>query len=263
MSDFPPPPPDPGSTPPPPPPPSGLTPPPGYVAYQGAPTPTGTLSRVLGLKKVIVILSIVTAVGSLLTAVLTSTVRGSADDFLAGRLSEDDFIADYAPVLIGQLVQSVGQFALAIVSIIWLFRVAKNVRLFGRNTTWAPIWAVFGWVLPPVLIIIPFLMVREMWKASDPESPYGTDTWKQSGESSTVIIWFVLYGVLSTVLAVLQVGTLFGQGFGGGTDSLAETVNDFGGLTVASTVVIVLAAGAWAMTVREITERHVRLTGER
>ena len=35
----------------PPPPPPGLTPPPGYVAYQNAPTPTGQLKRVGGLAK--------------------------------------------------------------------------------------------------------------------------------------------------------------------------------------------------------------------
>ncbi len=209
------------------------------------------------------VLSIIVAIGTVLTALLMTTVEDAANDFLAGNISEDDFIADYTPLLAGQALQSVGQIALVVVSIVWLYRVAKNVRLFGRQTTWAPLWAVFGWVLPPVLIVIPFLMVREMWKASDPDSPYGTDSWRRSGESMTVIAWFLLYGVALSVLTVLQASALFGQGFGGDTEDLAESVTDFGGVGMLTALVTVLAAIAWILAVREITDRHVRLTGER
>ncbi len=240
-----------------------MTPPPGYVAYQGAPTPAGTLRRISGLRTAVIVLSIIVAAGTAISTLLTATVGDSADDFLAGNLSEDDFLADYAPVLIGQAIQGFGQFALMIVSVVWMYRVAKNVRLFGRATTWAPLWAVFGWILPPILFVIPFLMLRELWKASDPDSPYGSDSWRQSGESPIVIVWFLLYGVISAVLAVLQASTIFSQGFGGDADSLAETVDDFGALAVAGGIVTVLAAVAWALAVREISTRHIRLTGER
>lgn len=262
VSDLPPPPPsNPNSVPPPPP--DNLAPPPGYVAYQGAPTPQGTLRRVSGLKTAITVLSIIVAIGTALSAVLMGTVEDAANDFLRGDISEDDFIADYAPLLVGQSIQGIGQLGLVVVSIIWLYRVAKNVRLFGRKTTWAPLWAVFGWVLPPLFFVIPFLMVREMWKASDPDSPYGSDSWKRSGESMAVIAWFLLYGVASTVLGLVQASTVFNQGFGGDTDTLAETVTDFGGLGMLTSLVTVLAAIAWILAVREITDRHVRLTGER
>lgn len=259
MSDLPPPPPP---APTPPPPPDGLTPPPGYVAYQNQPTPAGTLGRVSGLAKAVTVLTVITAVGSLITAVLTPTIQDAADDFLAGNIDEDTFISEYTPLLIGQGLQGFAQLALAVVSIIWLFRVAKNLRVFGRRTTWAPIWAVFGWILPPVLIVIPFLMVREVWKASDPSSPYGSESWKQSGESPTVIAWFALYGIGSAVLIALSATSAFGQGFGGGTSDLAETIADFGTLGYVSALVTVLAAGAWILVVRETTSRHVRLTGE-
>ncbi|MEL6893400.1 MAG: DUF4328 domain-containing protein [Actinomycetota bacterium] len=269
MSDLPPPPTPggdaphpPSATPPPPPPPGTLTPPPGYVAFQGAPTPSGTLARVGGLRTAIVVLCAVTAAGTLLTALLTGTVNDAAEDYLAGNISDTDFIADYAPILIGQGVQSVGQLALAVITIIWLYRVAKNVRLFGRQTTWAPIWAVFGWILPPVLVIIPFLMVREVWKASDPDTPYGSDSWKSGAESPTIVAWFVVYGVILTAISVAQIGAVFGQGFGGDADTLAESVTDFGGIDLLLAFVTIVSAGLWALVVRQVTARHIRLTGE-
>ena len=55
---------------------------------------------------------------------------------------------------------------------IWMYRMAANHRALQRNGTWAPGWAIGGWFLPPGgLYIIPFLMFRELWKASDPNGP--------------------------------------------------------------------------------------------
>ena len=65
------------------------------------------------------------------------------------------------------------------------------------------------------------------------------------------------------MLGLVQASTVFNQGFGGDTDTLAETVTDFGALGLLTSLVTVLAAIAWILAVREITDRHVRLTGER
>jgi len=246
-----------------PPPPSGLQPPPGYVAYHGQPTPTTPLGRIGGLSKAIVILTAIVAVGTILTALLNLTVVDSADDFLAGNIDEDTFVGDYAIVLLGQGVASIAQLALGITSIIWLYRVAKNLRSYGRTTTWAPIWAVFGWILPPVLIIIPFLMVREVWRASDPQSPYGSDSWKQSPSPNNVLAWFLVYGVGSVVIAIAQAGSAISLGFGGTTEDLAESISDFGTLGFIAAIQIVISAVLWIMVVRDTTTRHTQLTGER
>ena len=56
---------------------------------------------------------------------------------------------------------------------IWMFKMAKNVRALGRQgLRYAPGWAIGGWFVPPcVLYVVPWLMFRELWKASDPEPP--------------------------------------------------------------------------------------------
>ena len=72
---------------------------------------------------------------------------------------------------------------------IWLFRIAKNHQALGRRLTWAPGWAIGGWFLPPIVYVIPTLMLRESWKAADPEVPAGDERWKSSSDSPLLWIW--------------------------------------------------------------------------
>ena len=245
-----------------PPPPTGLQPPPGDVSHQSQPSTTAPLGRVGGLSKAIVVLSVLVAGGTVLTALLNLTVVDAADDFLAGNIDEDTFVSDYAIVLLGQGVASIAQLALGIISVIWLYRVAKNLRAYRRATTWAPIWAVFGWILPPVLIIIPFLMVREVWRASDPRTPYGSDSWKQESNPAPVLAWFIVYGVGSVVIAIAQAGSVINLGFNATTEDLAENISDFGTIGFIAAVQVVVSAVLWIMVVRDTSARHMQLTGE-
>ena len=85
-----------------------------------------------------------------------------------GGLSDDEFRDAIGPLNAVQLIVGLATLATFIVTIIWMYRIATNVRAFQRRTTWSPLFAIFGWMLPPfVLYVIPFLMFRELWKASD------------------------------------------------------------------------------------------------
>ncbi len=87
-------------------------------------------------------------------------------------MSEDDFNEAIAPYTAVQLIVGLATIATFIVTTIWMYRLATNVRAFRRDTTWSPLFAIFGWMLPPiVLYVIPFLMLRELWKASDRDRP--------------------------------------------------------------------------------------------
>jgi hypothetical protein len=255
-----PPPPPPGATPIPPPPPANLTPPPGYTAYNTAPTPAQPLSRVKGLSTAIVVLTALAGLGAIVTALTTPSATDSANDFLAGRISEDQFLDDYAAFGLMQGVQGIATLATAVLTMIWLYRVASNLRKLGRATTWAPIWAVFGWILPPVLIIIPFLMVREVWKASTADAQGAS--WKQAPENPMIWAWFVVYGLVPTVISAISLNATFGAGFSQDTDSLADTLNDFGSIQIIGSVFSVIAAITWIIVVRQLTGRHTKFTHE-
>ena len=47
------------------------------------------------------------------------------------------------------------------------------------------------WILPQMLYVIPFLMFRVMWKASDTDVPIGGD-WRSGRVSPIVPVWFVV-----------------------------------------------------------------------
>ena len=246
----------------PPPPPDNLTPPPGYVAYGTNPTPSMPLRRVRGLSTAVVVLVAAAVLGTVAATILSFSAASDAGDFLDGSISQDDFESAIGPLHAAQLITGVATLAAGIVTIIWLYRIASNVRAFGRQTTFRPLFAIFGWFLPPfVLYIIPFLVSRELWKASEPGVVEGND-WKRAGENPVLWMWFITYGVLPVVIFAFQASSIAGGLGTGDIDALAETIEDFGALGVIAGVLTVIAGGAWIIFVRTLTDRHTQLTRE-
>jgi len=153
------------------------------------------------------------------------------------------------------------QIALIVVTMIWLFRIAKNHQALGRRLTWAPGWAIGGWFLPPIVYVIPTLMLRESWKAADPDVPAGDERWKSSSDSPLLWIWAALYVVIPLLFIVLGLRQQFGMMSTEARD-VAESIDDHRSLLVAQSIVVVLAAVAWGLFVRALTTRHAALTGE-
>jgi hypothetical protein len=226
---------------------------------------------VRGLATAIVVLTVIIAAATLLSTVLSATVSGDAEDYLAGRISESDFEDALAPLSTVQLLTGVATLATGVLTMIWMYRVASNVRALGRRTTWHPLFAVFGWFLPPlVLYVIPFLMLRELWKASDPEryevdagSPADERHWRRSGENAALWVWFVMFGLAPLLLVVVQVNTLATEGIpDSDLESVADSLDDFGAVSVAAALLNIVAAVAWVLVVRQLTDRHAELTAE-
>jgi hypothetical protein len=255
---------EPPPPPPPPPPPTALTPPPGYVAYQQHPTPNAAVRRVGGLSVPIMVSTVIVALGTLVGAFLSAGVATDARNFLAGSIEQNEFEDALAPLNAVQLLVSVATLATGVLTIVWMFRIAHNVRAFGRMTTWSPLFAIFGWFLPPlVLYIIPFLVLRELWKASDPTDVDGTDAWKRSPDNRVLWAWFVLFGLLPAVLFAVQIGSFAAGGVPtGDVESIAESLEDFGAIGWTTAGLSVAAAVAWVLFVRQLTQRHTRLTSE-
>lgn len=253
------------STPPPPPPippipPTSMAPPPGYVAYQGTEFGQGGLSRTNGLSTAIVVLLAVVSLGQIIALATSGSVRDAARDFLDDR-DEDAFrdslvVSGLSSALVGLVM-----IAIVVVSIIWLRRIASNHQRLGRAVTWTPGWAVAGWLLPPFLFVIPLLMLRESWKASDPQSPPGAPTWKTGGESPLPWIWFILYSVVPLILGIIGSFAVFSN-FDSNLDNTADRLVDDVGITVINGVAAVAGAIAWGLLVRALTARHMQLTGE-
>lgn len=255
MSDLPPPPP-PGGDPVPPPPPDLHAP-----SYQYAPqVASAPLKRVGGLSRAAMILVGLGGSLALISVLAAVSVEDDARAFLDGETTNDEFLEAIAPFVLVSFVQVIAIVASAVIVIIWMYRIAANHRAMHRTGTWGPGWAIGGWFLPPLLYIIPYLMFRELWKASDPAVPAGGD-WRSRPVSPAITAWFVLYSVIPILLLFSQTDDTF-TSLGADERDLAESLTETQGATIVSALVTVAGAVAFIVVVRQLTERHRRLTGE-
>ncbi len=218
------------------------------------------LKRVGGVTTAAIVLVAVSALVAVLTVLVGQSFSDEAETYLADGMSNTDFVEEVAPYLLLTLLQGAVSIAAAVLVIIWMFRIAKNHRTLRRVGTWGPGWAIGGWFLPPLLYIIPTLMFRELWKASDPDVPVGGD-WKSGRTSPLVWVWFVLYSLIPVILLFAQGGDTFGS-LGGSEDQLAEQLTGSQTSVVIATAVTIAGAVAFIALARALTGRHRRLIGE-
>ena len=246
---------------PPPPPPPDLTPP--SDGWYNNPVPMEKIRPVRTVGLVAMIITGVVVLASAFITILTPSAADRARDFLDGVITEDEFVNGYDTIAAAQFVQSIGTLVAAVTSMVWMFRMAKNVRAFGRSTTWAPVFGFVGWFLPPVLVIIPFLMLRELWKASAPFPTAGEDDWRSGPDLPVLWVWFGLYGVVQTMLFVWQASTLVGAGLSNNAVDLAESIDEAGAISLLSGIMMFASGLAWMTVIRRLNERHILLTNER
>jgi len=247
----------------PPPPPPELTG--GFPQPAGLPTSeTPRLQRIRGVAKILTVVMGVMVPLQVLAAVDSWRLAGSARDLLDGTISVDDFDAASGRslgALSGLLVMPA-----AVLTVVWMYRMAQNLRTLGRTgATWAPGWALGGWFAPPcVLYVVPWLMLGELWRGSDPAVPAHTPDWKRGPLPWFLHAWWVLYGLVPVVGIVNTVDTLRRIGSEGEVDSItfAEQLDRYAPLNLALAVVSVAAAACFFVLVRRLSERHMAATRE-
>jgi hypothetical protein len=223
------------------------------------------LRKVSGLGSALVILTSIVGVSALLSGITQAGARDDAQRFLDGQISEEEFLEAYSSATGAGALASAGQIAIAILTFIMMFKMARNLRDLGRNTKWGPPWAIAGWVLPPgVLYIIPWLMFRELWKASD-SNTHGDENWRDTSDPVPVsfTLWWVFFGLAPIPLATLLGVSVVNAGLmATDTRALATILAEQYWVTFASSVATAIAAVAYVIMIRSLVSRHRRLTGE-
>jgi hypothetical protein len=94
--------------------------------------------------------------------------------------------------------------ATAIIFCCWVHAVNRNLDVFGiHGRTYTPGWAV-GWFFVPVVnFFMPLQAMRELWKASDPNTPSpDPQIWRRNPVTVWMTLWWVLW-LASMVLGVI------------------------------------------------------------
>ena len=221
MSQPPPPPPPPasGSDPqiPSPPPPA---PPPGYYAEGAAqPQPGGAPSaastppaRWRSLRGLTTALTWLFSAHIVLTVVLIIGVLNHfrvLGDKETGGLVFDTKAVNDANALPAAMILLSGLVGLAtfVLLIIWLYRAAKNNEALGRqNPRLGPGWAIGGWFIPIAWWVIPFIILDDVWRGSDPSIARGDPSWRRSSTMGAIWAWLVT-AVIFTVPSAIASST--------------------------------------------------------
>ncbi len=79
-----------------------------------------------------------------------------------------------------------------IVAVVWMYKASANVTAAGiRDRTWGPGWAIGAWFIPIANMVLGFLVIREIWRGSQPGV---TDaTWRSGGLPAWIVAWWVFY----------------------------------------------------------------------
>jgi hypothetical protein len=109
------------------------------------------------------------------------------------------------------LLSSVVALGTSIVFLVWTHQAAKNVRAFGQQMLeFTPGWAVGWWFIPFASLWLPYKALREIWRASDPETVGVKEglAWTSSPVPSLFPLWWGTYianGFVATAIAIAQV----------------------------------------------------------
>lgn len=204
MSQAPPPPPPPPGSDPQMPSPPPAAPPPGYYAGGTTPQPPGGPPAAYGppaqwrsLRGVTTALTWLFVAHIVLTALLIIGVFNHLrvlSDKEAGGLVFDTKAVNDANAFPAAMIILSGFVALAIfvLLIIWLYRAAKNNEALGRqNPRLGPGWAIGGWFIPVANLVIPFIIMDDVWRGADPSIARGDPGWRRTSTLGAVWAWLV------------------------------------------------------------------------
>jgi hypothetical protein len=213
--------------------------------------------------KAIVVLLWIALPLQLLGVVDVLRLSRQAKKLLDGSISEQSFKdSTRAGFSLGVVLMAV---PIAVLTIIWMFRMASNLRQLGRvGQTWVPGWAIGAWFVPPcVVYAVPWLMFKELWRGSDPAVAPGDPDWKKGKVPPLITLWWVLYGLVpilsfssnANFINDVRSDTIT-------TRELARRYRDYAPSSVVYAVIAMAATVVYLQLVRGLTSRHMQATRE-
>ena len=247
--------------PPPPPvnPPQWMPPPPSEFGGGPVPQPSAVPPRWRSLRGLVTALTIllwVAAADALFGAIAYANRVHFINDVLHGNVGILDAgnRADNADNLVGAAVGILALVSLAILVlfIIWMWRAAKNNEALGRlQPRLGPGWSIGGWFIPFANLVIPVLILQDLWRGADPAIARGDPRWR-TARGSGLVGWYWAAFLLS----------LLRSGFVGRDSAHVNVASQMRGLrdhdvAAAIGMIFTIAAAVLAvMVIRRLSERQ-------
>jgi len=174
---------------------------------------------------------------------------------LLGRIAAGDEAVDLAAsdarVRVVGIAKGVLLLATAPIFIAWYRRVYRNLRWFGAARLGESLgWATGSWVVPVGNYFVPYWVMQETWRGSDPMFDLAaTDRWRTAAASGLIRAWWFTL-VCSSLLGGL-VYSIVGQN--------TETIDGslwLSRIRVVSTVTLTAAAATGILVVRAVNRRQ-------
>jgi len=170
---------------------------------------------------------------------------------LAGQHSFTDEIAtNHDRMQVSEIIQRLAQIATAMCFLVWIYRAHRNLpALSAHNLTYSPGWAVGGFFIPVLNLVHPYLVIKEIWKASSSEADISDGvSWQDTKTSPLLGVWWsawVVANILGQTVLWLS--------------SSEKNVSAFINITwlaITSYVIGIIAAALILFLVREIDARQ-------
>ena len=178
-------------------------------------------------------------------------MHGAFEAALDGRQREADRLLSQVNDSGSSVVSLANTLALVmtVLLVLWAWRSATNARALGRTgERISPVLGIFGWIVPIACWVIPYLVVQDLWRSSDPVSQRGTE-WRSLPGAVLVRAWWVCFAG-GQILVAMAVGLAIT-----GQSDVARTET----LLTAAHVVTAIGAVLTIPVVLEITRRQAAL----
>jgi hypothetical protein len=81
-------------------------------------------------------------------------------------------------------------FVILVLIIIWMYRAAKNNDALDRPyPRLKPGWAIAGWLIPFANLVMPVLMLQDLWRGANASTRRGDPSWR-ANKGSALIGWY-------------------------------------------------------------------------
>lgn len=135
----------------------------------------------------------------------------------------------------------------------WAVQAYRNLPALAiEERRYWTIWLVIGWVIPGANLLVPKLVVDDLWRGSSPEATVvGGTSWQRRPVASIVNRWWVSF---LTTPAIVVLGVVLARG---GLDEFEQQLA-VGGASVAAAVSIMVATVAARRLIAVVTVAQAR-----